>query len=137
MQAGAGLGQSAAVAEAARRRLVHAGRRLAGHSLGPIGVPTRWSKRALRAAGRPGPGSIPAVGEQKIARQWCGLEAQSFDGIPFIGAVPSFERLTVATGCSGHGFAIAPASGRAIADQLAGRASPGALRPRPGPDQHV
>jgi len=71
-----------------------------------------------------GAGLIPAVGKETIARKWCGLEAQSFDGIPFVGAVPSFEGLTVATGCSGHGFAIAPAMGRAIADQLAGRPTP-------------
>ena len=69
-------------------------------------------------------GLIPAVGEQKLARKWCGLEAQSFDDIPFIGPVPGLEGLTIATGFSGHGFAIAPAVGRAVADQLAGRPVP-------------
>ena len=69
-------------------------------------------------------GLLPAVGRQEIARQWCGLEAQSFDDIPFIGAVPGYPGLTVATGFSGHGFALAPAVGRAVADQLAGRATP-------------
>jgi sarcosine oxidase, subunit beta len=69
-------------------------------------------------------GLIPAVGEQKLARQWCGLEAQSFDGIPLIGPIRGFDGLTVATGFSGHGFAIAPAVGRAVADQLAGQSVP-------------
>jgi glycine/D-amino acid oxidase-like deaminating enzyme len=32
--------------------------------------------------------------------------------------------LIVATGFSGHGFAIAPAIGRALADQLAGKPVP-------------
>jgi sarcosine oxidase subunit beta len=71
-----------------------------------------------------GAGLIPAVGEQTISRRWCGLEAQSFDGIPFIGAVPGHSGLTVATGFSGHGFAIAPTVGRAVADQLAGKPTP-------------
>ena len=71
-----------------------------------------------------GAGLILAVGEQKVARMWCGLEAQSFDGIPFIGPVRGVEGLTVATGFSGHGFALAPAVGRAVADQLAGRSVP-------------
>jgi len=69
-------------------------------------------------------GLIPAVGEQRLARKWCGLEAQSFDGIPFIGPIRGVDGLTVATGFSGHGFAIAPAVGRAVADQLAGRPAP-------------
>ena len=67
---------------------------------------------------------FPPVGAQRIARSWCGLEAQSFDRIPLIGSIPGLERLAVATGFSGHGFAIAPAVGRSVADHLAGRATP-------------
>ena len=69
-------------------------------------------------------GLLPAVGEQKVARKWCGLEAISFDEIPFIGRVPGIEGLTVAAGFSGHGFAISPAVGRAIADLTAGKHVP-------------
>ncbi len=69
-------------------------------------------------------GVVPAVGQQQIARRWCGLEAQAFDEIPLIGRMPGLDGLTVAVGFSGHGFAIAPAVGRAVADQLAGRATP-------------
>jgi sarcosine oxidase subunit beta len=71
-----------------------------------------------------GAGLLPAVGRERIVRRWCGLEAQAFDEIPFIGPAPGLEGLTVATGFSGHGFAIAPAVGRAVADQLAGRPTP-------------
>jgi sarcosine oxidase subunit beta len=67
---------------------------------------------------------LPAVGLQKIARAWCGLEAMSADGIPFIGAAPGVNGLTIAAGFTGHGFAIAPAVGRAVADQLAGKPTP-------------
>lgn len=69
-------------------------------------------------------GLLPAVGEQRVARKWCGLEAFSVDGIPYIGTVPGIQGLTVAAGFSGHGFAISPAVGRAVADQLIGVPTP-------------
>jgi sarcosine oxidase subunit beta len=67
---------------------------------------------------------LPSVGQQTIARAWCGLEAQSFDNIPFIGPLAGWEGLTIALGFSGHGFAISPAVGRAVAAQLAGQPTP-------------
>ncbi len=70
---------------------------------------------------------VPAVGRLQIVRKWCGLEGESFDGIPFIGPAANMggpAGLTVAVGFSGHGFAIAPAVGRCVADQLAGKPTP-------------
>lgn len=67
---------------------------------------------------------LPVVGEQHIARSWCGLEAQSIDDIPFIGQIPDLSGLTLAVGFSGHGFALAPAVGRCIADQINGFPTP-------------
>jgi sarcosine oxidase subunit beta len=67
---------------------------------------------------------LPIVGGQHIERAWCGLEALSFDDIPFIGSIPGLARLTIATGFSGHGFAIAPAVGRSVADQINGQPTP-------------
>lgn len=71
-----------------------------------------------------GVGIVPAVGQQTIIRKWCGLEAETFDHVPLIGPISSLPGLTVAVGFSGHGFAIAPAVGRCVADQLAGRPTP-------------
>jgi sarcosine oxidase, subunit beta len=67
---------------------------------------------------------LPAVAEQRIERQWCGLEAFSIDGVPFVGRAPGVEGLFLAVGFTGHGFALSPAVGRVIADQIAGRATP-------------
>lgn len=67
---------------------------------------------------------LPAVGQTELAEAWCGIEAECFDEIPLIGRAPGLEGLTLALGFSGHGFAIAPAVGRALADQLAGRPTP-------------
>lgn len=69
-------------------------------------------------------GLLPAVGAERVARSWCGLEAESFDGLPFIGPAPGIDGLTVAVGFSGHGFAISPAVGRTVADLLAGKPAP-------------
>ena len=67
---------------------------------------------------------LPLVGQQRIARAWCGLEAESIDGLPFIGPIMGLDGLTVTLGFSGHGFALAPAVGRAVSEQLIGRAVP-------------
>jgi glycine/D-amino acid oxidase-like deaminating enzyme len=67
---------------------------------------------------------LPAVGDQHIAHSWCGLEAQSIDDIPFIGSIPGLNGLTIAVGFSGHGFALAPAIGRCVADQINGHSTP-------------
>jgi glycine/D-amino acid oxidase-like deaminating enzyme len=67
---------------------------------------------------------VPAVGAQRVAAAWCGLEAESADGVPLIGPAPGWGQLTLALGFSGHGFALAPAVGQAIADQLAGGQPP-------------
>lgn len=86
-----------------------------------------------------GVGVVPAVGEQRIVRKWCGLEAETFDHVPLIGPVASLggpAGLTIAVGFSGHGFAIAPAVGRCVADQLAGRATPELAGLDPGRAAH-
>ena len=67
---------------------------------------------------------LPAVAQQRIARSWCGLEAQSIDDIPFIGPAPGLDGLTLALGFSGHGFALSPAVGRAVADLINGQPTP-------------
>jgi sarcosine oxidase, subunit beta len=67
---------------------------------------------------------LPDVAQQHIAQAWCGLEAESIDEIPFIGPAPTLTNLTLALGFSGHGFAISPAVGRAVADQLTGHPTP-------------
>jgi sarcosine oxidase subunit beta len=64
---------------------------------------------------------LPSLGQQRLASAWCGLEAESIDGIPFVGNAPDIDGLILAVGFSGHGFAISPAIGRALADLIDGR----------------
>lgn len=66
---------------------------------------------------------LPAVAKQQIASAWCGLEAHSIDDIPFVGTTSAYHGLILATGFSGHGFAISPAIGQSVARLLAGEAT--------------
>lgn len=78
----------------------------------PASISSNWSTASAL---------LPAVAHQRIARSWCGLEAQSIDNIPFIGHAPALDGLILALGFSGHGFALAPAVGRAVADLINGQ----------------
>lgn len=67
---------------------------------------------------------VPAMRQRNLAQQWCGLESESIDGVPFIGRVPQLDGLYVAIGFTGHGFQLSPAVGRAVADELLGHEVP-------------
>jgi sarcosine oxidase, subunit beta len=69
-------------------------------------------------------GVLPEVARYEITASWYGIEAESIDGIPFLGAVPGWPGLLVATGFSGHGFALAPTVGELIAAEVLGQAPP-------------
>jgi sarcosine oxidase, subunit beta len=73
---------------------------------------------------------LPSVGIQQLAQAWCGLEALSIDEIPVIGAA-DIAGLYLAYGFSGHGFAIAPAVGQAVASELTGQRSTSLEQLRP------
>ena len=86
-----------------------------GYTMRPASMEGNWAEAC---------GVLPAVSKTQIARAWCGLEAMSVDAMPFVGFAPGLEGLCVAAGFSGHGFAISPAVGRAVADLLAGKPVP-------------
>jgi sarcosine oxidase subunit beta len=67
---------------------------------------------------------VPGLAAQKVVQRWCGVEAETFDGVPLIGPAPGLRGLFLALGFCGHGFQIAPAVGRTVADALQGRPTP-------------
>jgi sarcosine oxidase subunit beta len=70
---------------------------------------------------------FPPLAGRRVAQRWCGLEAQSSDGVALIG--PSgLGGLYLATGFSNHGFQLAPAVGAAVAADLTGE-GPESLTP--------
>ena len=57
------------------------------------------------------------------------LEAMSVDDIPIIDRVPNLENLWFTTGCSGHGWAIAPSIANLLAEWCDTGNQPGLLKP--------
>jgi sarcosine oxidase subunit beta len=76
-----------------------------------------WALRAdsVRASLTVAREVYPAVAGCALVSGWAGLEAFTPDELPVIGPVPAVAGLLVATGFSGHGFALAPAVGDVLA----------------------
>ena len=65
---------------------------------------------------------FPKFSESDFERvkPWAGLRPVSPDGVPYLGQVPGLPNLLAATGHAMMGLSLGPASGRLIADLLAG-----------------
>ena len=61
----------------------------------------------------------PALLKTKVLRVWAGLEAETDDVVPILGPVDHVEGFIMASGFSGHGFALSPYIGVLIADLIA------------------
>jgi sarcosine oxidase subunit beta len=59
---------------------------------------------------------FPAARDVRIARCWTGIEAQTSDRLPVIGASPNVSGLLHAFGFSGHGFQLVPIVGAILAE---------------------
>jgi len=59
---------------------------------------------------------FPMVRGARIARCWTGIEAETPDRLPVIGASPSAPGVFHAFGFSGHGFQLVPVVGATLAD---------------------
>ncbi|MGE5593947.1 MAG: NAD(P)/FAD-dependent oxidoreductase [Betaproteobacteria bacterium] len=58
---------------------------------------------------------LPPVGNLRIVRQWAGLYDMTPDAHPILGATP-VDGLYLACGFSGHGFMLAPVTGKLLAE---------------------
>ncbi len=59
--------------------------------------------------------SLPALG---IARSWAGYIDAAPDLVPVLGEVPGLRGFVLATGFSGHGFALGPIAGRLVSELI-------------------
>lgn len=66
---------------------------------------------------------FPAIRGVRIARCWTGIEAQTRDHLPVIGASPHVPGLFHAFGFSGHGFQLVPVVGSILAELVVDGAS--------------
>jgi glycine/D-amino acid oxidase-like deaminating enzyme len=71
-------------------------------------------QRSLAELGRLLP-SLPALG---IVRSWAGYIDATPDLVPVLGEVPSLRGFVLATGFSGHGFAMGPIAGRLVSELI-------------------
>lgn len=64
---------------------------------------------------------MPALESVKVVRQWAGLYDVTPDARPLLGATDGMGGFYQASGFSGHGFMIAPAVARLLAQSIAGK----------------
>ncbi|MDM9644547.1 FAD-binding oxidoreductase [Rhizobium sp. S163] len=65
--------------------------------------------------------AFPVFEKAEIAQRWAGYIDVTPDAVPVISEVEAIPGFHIATGFSGHGFGIAPAAGRLMADIVTGR----------------
>jgi len=65
----------------------------------------------------------PLLGRIKVVRSWAGLYDMTPDAHPIMGPVPGVEGLYMAAGFSGHGFMMAPITGKVMAEMVLGEAT--------------
>ena len=61
---------------------------------------------------------FPDLLRARVERVWVGVEAQTLDEVPILGALPGVTNLVVATGFSGHGFALSPIIGQVMSELI-------------------
>jgi glycine/D-amino acid oxidase-like deaminating enzyme len=61
---------------------------------------------------------LPALPPLGIARSWAGYIDAAPDLVPVLGEVPGLRGFVLATGFSGHGFAMGPIAGRLVAELI-------------------
>ena len=69
-------------------------------------------------------GILPDVARSIVQEAWIGIDAHGHDEVPVLDHVDGVDDLVVATGFSGHGFALSPAVGEAIAGLITTGSSP-------------
>ena len=61
---------------------------------------------------------LPALPPLGIAKSWAGYIDAAPDLVPVLGEVPAISGFVLATGFSGHGFAMGPIAGRLVAELI-------------------
>lgn len=61
---------------------------------------------------------FPALNTLPLQRFWIGIEALAYDEVPIMGPIPGLSNATLATGFSGHGFALSPIIGQLVSELI-------------------
>ena len=66
-------------------------------------------------------GLVPALADAPLEKCWAGLRPGTPDGLPFLGEVPGYDNLFIASGHFRSGIQLSPATAAALTDLLLGR----------------
>jgi len=61
---------------------------------------------------------LPSLTEKRLIKSWAGLRPGTFDGFPYMGPIPKYENLFVATGHFKAGLHLSPATAEVISDLI-------------------
>lgn len=61
---------------------------------------------------------FPILKQAKLERVWVGIEGETSDEVPILGPVPGIANLSLATGFTGHGFALSPIVGQLLSELI-------------------
>jgi len=61
---------------------------------------------------------FPALRGARLERVWVGIEGETVDQVPVLGPVPGIANLSLATGFTGHGFALSPIVGQVLSELI-------------------
>lgn len=98
----------------------HSGTLLIGGSREFAGYDLRTSADITRAIGKTAMRAFPALENIRIIRTFSGLRPYTPDGMPILGPVAGMEGIYVAAGHEGDGIALAPITGKIIANVACG-----------------
>lgn len=99
----------------------HDGNYLIGSTREAAGYDKKTSERAISIIVQQAQSYFPVLKNVSIIRTISGFRPASTDGNPIIGPVDGKEGLFIAAGHEGDGVALAPITGKAIADMIMGR----------------
>jgi D-amino-acid dehydrogenase len=83
----------------------------------------------LRAMREVAERTLDGIADRPVLETWAGIRPCTPDGLPAIGRAAAVENLTVATGHAMKGLALAPITGRLVAEQICGEPSSVDLTP--------
>jgi len=94
----------------------HASNILIGSTREFVGYDRRVTIEGMRAVARHAKNILPILSTVHIIRSFAGLRPYTSDGLPFLGYISGPEGFLVAAGHEGDGIALAPITGKLMAD---------------------
>ena len=97
------------------------GQLLCGSIEEEVGFEVQTTEAAVAEIRRWAESVLPMLREKPVAKSWAGLRPGSYDGIPYLGSVPGYENLFVATGHFRSGIHLSCGTALCMADLITGQ----------------